>query len=174
MLSQLIKIILKEKPMANGKQAQEFLEKNIQYDEKGDGHVSQQAYYDYMASAGITKEIIDAKLEAQEELVRGLFLTAAHKLGERVDEAKKEGRDGKDEGLTINVKIPKGNIKLHMDASRTFLASQAVGDKSAPRKPITKTCVIRLDTKNSAMLGGSFKETIRTVENEMRARLGLK
>lgn len=154
--------------MSVGENAREFLSKKITHDDRGVGHVSQKDYYGFMETAGIPKELLDAKIAADKEFINGLYLVTNDDLKKQVDEAIKNGQNPLACKAITNVKQPEGPMKIVIDASRKFLASSAVGDSSAPREPITKTCVTRLDWKVNRLFD---KPTMRSCEEEMQKKL---
>lgn len=147
-----------------GESALEFLKENCTVNEEGNAHLTQKKYENFMAANGITHEMMEAKANADKELLNGAYLYTNEQLKSKVEAAQKDGRDATKESVSLTIGIPNGSIAMSADASKTY---------PVPRKPgenITKTNVVRLDIRQSRMLD---KEMMMSCEEQMAKLLGL-
>lgn len=147
-----------------GENARSFLKEHSTIDENGNAHLSQKAYMDFMAANGVTKEMMDARQEADKELLNGIYLFTTDQLQEKVKKVKEEGGDPSKETVSTTVRIPNGSIDLDLTASKSYPVPRNPGES------ITKTNVCRLDIRQSRYLD---KEMVSSCEADMAKLLGL-
>lgn len=147
-----------------GENAHNFLKENVTIDENGNARLTQKKFMEFMAANGITKEVMDAKSEADKELINGAYRFVNEKLTEKVNKVKEEGGDPSDASVSLAIGIPNGSINMDLTASKNY---------SAPRNPgetITKTNVCKLNYKQTRFLD---KDMTSACEADMAKLLGL-
>lgn len=147
-----------------GESAKKFLEENVTTDERGNAHLTQKKYQEFMAANGITKEMLDAKAEVDKELINGSYLYASDELAKKVKKAKSDGNDPTKEVMSLSIGIPSGSINMDIIAAKSYPVPRNPGES------ITKTNVCRLDIRQTRFLE---KETVSACEADMAKLLGI-
>lgn len=150
--------------MSYGQDALNFLKENATINEEGNAHVTQKQYTAFMSSKGVTKEALEAKIEADKELLNGCYLFANENLKGKVEAALKNGGDASKETAAVTINIPGGSINMVATAAKTYPVP------SKPGESTTKTNVVRLDIKQQRMLE---KELCEQCEQQMAKLLGI-
>jgi hypothetical protein len=97
--------------MAIGQNALDFLNKEATQDEKGNYHVTQKKYQEFMNSCGVTKEVAEAVNAAQSEYVNGLRAFNAAKIKEAAAAQIKAGKSVEEVSITTTTNTAGGMAK---------------------------------------------------------------
>ena len=150
--------------MALGEVGKKFMEEHAREDERGVYHVTQKEYTGYMSSQGISKDILDAKKSADQELVNGMYLFGHDQLMNRVNKDIKDGGDGRSQKVEMSVNIPDGSISMSVNSHRAYPKPNQQGEK------VDKVNVTNLQINQQRLLD---KAQMKDCESEMKKKLGL-
>ena len=150
--------------MALGEEGLSFLEAEATEDEKGNSHVTQKKFLEFMASRGVPKGVIDSYNSASEELINGMYRFVNKKLTEKVKQAKKNGTDPSKESAKITTNIPNGSICVEQKAAKTYPIPKE------PGKSVTRPCVTSLDINQKRLFD---KDMLAESEESMKKLLGI-
>jgi len=143
----------------------EFIKENSQANDKGVHHMSQKAFMEFMSKEGVTKDVYAAVHDAESKFYNGMYEYVGEQLKDSVSEAKKDGRDPKEEKVSLVVNIPDGRISLSAQACRSFKVPG--GD---PNERVHRPMYFDLDIEQKRTLD---KEMISRTEEDIKKLLGL-
>lgn len=147
-----------------GLSAVDFINKVAKVNDKGLWTVPQKDYTKFMEeNRGISETVLKEVANANQEWVMGAYRFAGDKLLEKIEDAKKSGRDAKSESVEISTNIPFGQIKFGVEASRVYGVMNS--DKTT-----TKTMVGRLVFQQKRMIS---KAVCEDYEDRVKKALGL-
>ena len=136
-----------------------FIKENATVD-GNNARLTQKQYTEFMNSCGISKEILDTKIAADQELINGMYKFSDEMLSKQV----KNSKEPEKEEFECIVNIPNGNIDLTLTASKKYPIPNGGG------KTVTKCNVAHLNIKQTRMLD---KNLLETCEQQMAKLLNL-
>lgn len=149
-----------------GKEFCKFLEENGKVDEKGKTTLNLKEYREFLASQGLTKEVIEKTAAVEEEVTTGLYRYNAERVTAEVKKLVDEGKIDEAKKVKVETKIttPFGVRNMVTDAYR--YRAPAFGSD----KPTESTMVARDKIEESRCFN---KELCTQCENEIKKLLGI-
>lgn len=143
----------------------DFIKANATANDKGVHHLAQKSFMEFMSKEGVTKEVYAAVHDAQSKFINGMYEFCSEQMKDSIKEAKKDGRDPKEEKVKLVVNIPDGRISLGAQACRSFKVPG--GD---PNARVNRTMYMDLDIEQTRTID---KEMVAQTEEDIKKLLGL-
>lgn len=146
-----------------GENGYEFVKAHAIQDTHGVYRVKLKDWVEYMNSHGLTREILDAKDAADNELINGMYRFNAERIEDAINKAKEEKRDPAKEKVTTTVAVLHGSVQLSSNASKVF-------PYPGRDERVTKYMVSSLDIDQQRQLN---KELLAEYEENIKKCLSL-